>query len=47
MTVNSISASSKPFVMTVVTNADEGTTDIANRGFSLSYAQQACGSTLI
>ncbi|XP_076272040.1 uncharacterized protein LOC143203671 [Rhynchophorus ferrugineus] len=35
---------SKPFVLTVVTDADEVTTstDVANRGFSLSYTQQSC-----
>lgn len=37
----------KPFVLYVVTNANEGATavsppDIANRGFSLQYTQIAC-----
>ncbi|XP_013189218.1 uncharacterized protein LOC106133907 [Amyelois transitella] len=37
----------KPFVLYVVTNADEGATattppDVANRGFSLTYTQVAC-----
>lgn len=35
--------SSKPFIMTVVTNNNE-VDDIANRGFSLDYAQQACAT---
>ncbi|XP_077301760.1 uncharacterized protein LOC143922409 [Arctopsyche grandis] len=35
---------SKPFVLTVVTNANEGPAppDVANRGFMLTFAQQAC-----
>ncbi|XP_019870330.2 uncharacterized protein LOC109598852 [Aethina tumida] len=36
-------SSSKPFVLTVVTNKDE-VGDVANRGFSLNYEQQACGT---
>ncbi|KAJ2954414.1 hypothetical protein O0L34_g2679 [Tuta absoluta] len=37
----------KPFVLTVVTNGDEGATattppDVSNRGFSLQYTQVAC-----
>lgn len=42
-----ISAGAKPFVLYVVTNANEGATattapDVANRGFSLTYTQIAC-----
>lgn len=39
-------ASSKPFVLTVVTNGDEAT-DAGNRGFSLMYAQQQCSTTAL
>ncbi|CAG4942041.1 unnamed protein product [Colias eurytheme] len=42
-----VSTSLKPFVVYVVTNANEGATattppDVANRGFSLAYSQIAC-----
>uniref|UniRef100_A0A1E1WFY2 CUB domain-containing protein n=2 Tax=Pectinophora gossypiella TaxID=13191 RepID=A0A1E1WFY2_PECGO len=42
-----VTSASKPFVLYVVTNGDEGATattppDVANRGFSLAYAQIAC-----
>jgi hypothetical protein len=35
-------ASSKPFVLTVVTDGDD-MSDVANRGFSLNYQQLPCG----
>ncbi|CAH2035196.1 unnamed protein product, partial [Iphiclides podalirius] len=42
-----VSTGAKPFVLYVVTNANEGATtttppDVANRGFSLAYSQIAC-----
>ncbi|XP_075991108.1 uncharacterized protein LOC142986477 [Anticarsia gemmatalis] len=42
-----VSSGAKPFVLYVVTNANEGATaasppDVANRGFSLGYTQIAC-----
>lgn len=42
-----VQSAAKPFVLYVVTNANEGATaatppDIANRGFSLAYTQIAC-----
>lgn len=41
--LGNVSAYSKPFVLTVVNDANE-LTDVANRGFSLSYTQQLCRS---
>ncbi|RZC37486.1 uncharacterized protein BDFB_014442, partial [Asbolus verrucosus] len=37
-----VTSSSKPFVLTVVTDGDD-MTDAANRGFSLNYRQLPCG----
>ncbi|XP_050301592.1 uncharacterized protein LOC126739816 [Anthonomus grandis grandis] len=40
---DSVITYSKPFVLTTVTDASELTSDdVANRGFSLTYTQQAC-----
>ncbi|CAG9769871.1 unnamed protein product [Ceutorhynchus assimilis] len=40
---NTVVTSSKPFVLTTVTDASELTSgDVANRGFSLTYTQLAC-----
>lgn len=39
-----LSASSKPFVLTVVTNGNDQD-DVGNRGFSLDYTQQRCTVT--
>lgn len=41
-----VTTSSMPFVLIAVTNGNE-TQDSANRGFSLSYAQQQCTNTLL
>ena len=41
-------ASSKPFVLTVVTDgSDVPPTDVANRGFSLMYTQNQCSGALL
>jgi hypothetical protein len=40
-----VSGSSKPFVLTVVTNGNE-INDTQNRGFSLTYTQRRCSMTL-
>lgn len=44
--VNILAASSKPFVLTVVTNGDEAT-DAGNRGFALMYSQQQCTTSML
>ncbi|CAG9769869.1 unnamed protein product [Ceutorhynchus assimilis] len=41
-----VDSSSKPFVMTVVTNGNE-VNDTGNRGFSLAFSQQLCAGTLM
>lgn len=42
-----LAASSKPFVLNVVTNGNEDPPDVGNRGFALTYNQQRCGSDLV
>lgn len=47
LNVSELTGGAKPFVLYVVTSADEGATattppDVANRGFSLAYTQVAC-----
>lgn len=42
---SNLAAFSKPYVLTVVTDNDE-LNDVANRGFSLDYAQRRCTSLL-
>nr|XP_023015446.1 uncharacterized protein LOC111504952 [Leptinotarsa decemlineata] len=43
--VGMLPASSKPFVLTVVTNGDE-VNDVANTGFSLSFMQLPCANNM-
>lgn len=40
-----ITASSKPFVLTTVTDGNDNPPDAANRGFALTYTQIACANT--
>ncbi|RZC33232.1 hypothetical protein BDFB_009129 [Asbolus verrucosus] len=44
---NTVTTSSKPFVMTVVTDATDPPNDVGNRGFSLMYTQQQCAGALL
>ncbi|XP_074032971.1 uncharacterized protein [Leptinotarsa decemlineata] len=43
--LNTVVTSSKPFVLTVVTNGDE-VNDVANTGFSLSFMQLPCANNM-
>ncbi|CAH1961907.1 unnamed protein product [Acanthoscelides obtectus] len=43
---NTVTTSSKPFVMTVVTNGDE-TNDVRNEGFSMMFTQLPCTNDVI
>ncbi|KAG5898250.1 hypothetical protein JTB14_029628 [Gonioctena quinquepunctata] len=43
--LNTVTTSSKPFVLTVVTNGDE-VNDVANTGLSLSFTQVACTNNM-
>nr|CAH7743150.1 unnamed protein product [Callosobruchus chinensis] len=43
---NTVTTSSKPFVMTVVTNGDEAN-DVQNEGFSMSFMQLPCTNDVV